>query len=92
MNEIARLLSINCIHSTPYHPQANGLVERMNGTLKTMLRRMCAENPLDWDRYVESLLFAYRETAAQLTILPLRVIVWTKGAWANDNSAGIMVQ
>ena len=61
MNEIARLLSINFIHSTPYHPQANGLVERMNGTLKTMLRRMCAEKPLDWDRYVESLLFAYRE-------------------------------
>ena len=68
MNEVARLLSINFIHATPYHPQANGLVERMNGTLKTMLRRMCAEKPLDWDRYVESLLFAYRE-APQRSLL-----------------------
>ena len=68
MNEVARLLFINFIHSTPYHPQANGLVERMNGTLKTMLRRMRAEKPLDWDRYVESLLFAYRE-APQRSLL-----------------------
>ena len=47
MVEVARLLSIDFIHSTPYHPQANGLVERMNGTLKSMLRRMCADKPQD---------------------------------------------
>lgn len=39
---------------------ANGLVEKLNGTLKT-LRRMCTEQPKDWDRFIEPLLFAYRE-------------------------------
>ena len=62
MVAVARLLSIETIHSTPYHAMANGLKERMNGTLKAMLRRMCAEKPKDWDRYLQPLLFAYRET------------------------------
>ncbi|XP_064479202.1 uncharacterized protein LOC135392418 [Ornithodoros turicata] len=32
-----------------------------NGTLKTMLKKMCQERPKDWDRYLEALLFAYGE-------------------------------
>ena len=34
MKEVARLASMRQIHSSPYHPQANGLCERFNGTLK----------------------------------------------------------
>ena len=61
MKEVGRLLSMKQLTTTPYHLQCNGLVERFNGTLKTMLRRMCAEKPKDWDRYLDALLFAYRE-------------------------------
>ena len=39
----------------------NGLVEKCNGTLKSMLKRMTHERPGDWDRYIPALLFAYRE-------------------------------
>ena len=59
--EVSRLLSMKQLTTTPYHPQCNGLVEKLNGSLKTMLKRMCAERPKDWDRYVDPLLFAYRE-------------------------------
>jgi len=61
MKEVSRLLSMNQLVTTPYHPMCNGLVEKFNGTLKTMLKRMCAEKPKDWDRYLPALLFAYRE-------------------------------
>ena len=61
MQEVARLLSIKFIHSTIYLPMSNGLIDKFNGTLKRMLRRMSAERPKDWDRYIEPLLFAYRE-------------------------------
>ncbi|KAL3872608.1 hypothetical protein ACJMK2_035823 [Sinanodonta woodiana] len=61
MSEISRLLSIKQLRTTLYHPMCNGLVERFNGTLKQMLRRMCAEKPRDWDRYLNAILFAYRE-------------------------------
>jgi hypothetical protein len=61
MKEVSRLLSIIQLHTTPYHPSCNGLVEKFNGTLKNMLRRMCSERPQDWDRFIDPLLFAYRE-------------------------------
>ncbi|XP_077508305.1 uncharacterized protein LOC144119604 [Amblyomma americanum] len=67
MAEVGRLLSLRLKTTTPYHPMANGLVEKMNGTLKKMLRRMCAEQPKDWDRFIEPLLFAYREVAQAST-------------------------
>ena len=61
MKEICRLLSIKQLITSPYHPQCNGLVERFNGTLKMMLKKMTVERPRDWDRYIPAALFAYRE-------------------------------
>ena len=43
MKEVGRLLSLKQMTSTPYHPICNGLVEKSNGTLKLMLKRLCAE-------------------------------------------------
>ena len=45
MQELSRLLSINRLTTTPYHPICNGLVEKFNGTLKKMLQRLCSEQP-----------------------------------------------
>lgn len=61
MKEVGRLLSIKQLTTTPYNPACNGLVERFNGTLKTMLKKLCVEKPKHWDRYIDPLLFAYRE-------------------------------
>ena len=36
MKEITRLLSIKQLTTTPYHAMCNGLVEKFNGTLKSM--------------------------------------------------------
>ena len=49
MKEVGRLLSMKQLTTTFYHLQCNELVKRFNGTLKTMLKRMCAEKPKDWD-------------------------------------------
>ncbi|KAJ8020240.1 hypothetical protein HOLleu_39778 [Holothuria leucospilota] len=67
MKEVCRLLSIRKLNTTPYHAMCNGLVERYNGTLKQMLKKMCEEKPRDWDRYLKPLLFAYRETPNENT-------------------------
>lgn len=37
------------------------LVERFNGTLKQILRRLCSERPADRDKYLSASLFAYRD-------------------------------
>ena len=61
LSEVSRLISLNRLTTTPYHPMCNGLVEKFNGTLKQMLKRMCVERPKDWDKYLPAVLFAYRE-------------------------------
>ena len=45
MSEVARLMTIHQVHFTPYHPMANGPVERFNCTSKKMLIRMCGATP-----------------------------------------------
>ena len=61
MAEVSRLLSIKQVFTTPYHAQCNGLVEKFNGTLKAIIKRLCSEKPKDWDKYIAPALFAYRE-------------------------------
>lgn len=39
---------VELLYTTPYHPQANGLIERMHRTLKTVLAQMCKGYPLRW--------------------------------------------
>lgn len=75
MAETSRLLSFRQLTTTPYHPMCNGLVERFNGTLKQMLRRLCAERPKDWNRYLSSALFAYRDpTQESLGFSPFELV------------------
>ncbi|XP_076434617.1 uncharacterized protein LOC143274631 [Babylonia areolata] len=61
MAQVNRLLGIHGRTTTPYHAQANGLVERFNATLKKMIQRLCIEQPRDWDLFIPAVLFAFRE-------------------------------
>lgn len=61
MKKISRQLCFWQLTSSLYHPICNGLVECINGSLKQMLRRPCAERIKDWDRYINPLLFAYKK-------------------------------
>ncbi|XP_033103394.1 uncharacterized protein K02A2.6-like [Anneissia japonica] len=72
--EINRLLSIKAGTTSPYNPKCNGLVERFNATLKAMLKELCEEKPKDWDRYLNPLLFAYRENLNSPYAAPLVIV------------------
>ena len=45
LEEVSRLLSIRRLTLSPYHPMCNRLVEKFNGMLKMMLKRLCSEQP-----------------------------------------------
>ena len=55
---LKRLLIMKGLTSTPYHPICYGLVKRWNGTLKSMLKRLCQDQPKQWHRLINPVLFA----------------------------------
>ena len=67
LQELYHLLHIKRIRTSPYHPQTDGLVERFNGTLKSMLKKFVSREQSDWDEYLPYLLFAYREVPQEST-------------------------
>jgi hypothetical protein len=66
--EIAELLKhygIKQVFSTAYHPQTNGLVERMNGTIKRALSKFAAKKERNWNEHLPAVLFAIRTSVQE---------------------------
>ncbi|KRZ50437.1 Retrovirus-related Pol polyprotein from transposon [Trichinella nativa] len=73
--EVCRLLGIAKTRTTAYHPQSDGLVERMNRTLIDMLAKVSIDQPEDWDVHLDRVLLAYRSSVHHTTgATPCRII------------------
>ena len=59
VSHLCRDLSIDKVKTTPYHPETNGTIERMHGTLGAMLTKASALG-LDWVGQLPFALFALR--------------------------------
>ncbi|GBN60382.1 hypothetical protein AVEN_147761-1 [Araneus ventricosus] len=56
--EFAPLLGVKVVHTTPYHPQANGSVERLHRQLKSAIRAHATER---WTLVLPSILLGIRD-------------------------------
>ena len=68
MYEVCRLLRVKKMVSSVYHPQTNGMCEKLNGVLKRMLKAYAVVEPKLWDKYLTYVLFAYREVPNETTV------------------------
>ena len=70
MKEVENLLGFHKVNTTAYHPQTDGLVERLNRTLTTMLAKTTERGSRgkDWDRHLPYVLFAYRASQQESTL------------------------
>ena len=57
------LLGIQKLNTIAYHPQCDGMVKWFNHTLKSMLRKHATTLAHQWDRNLQSVLWAYRNTS-----------------------------
>lgn len=65
--QMAKLLNINHIRTTPYHPQSNGSIERYHRTLGQCVRAYTEENRENWHKYIPFFLFSYNNTVHTAT-------------------------
>ena len=52
IKEVCNLLGITRTRTTPYHPQGDGLVERLNRTLINALSKYVGPDQTDWDDWI----------------------------------------
>ena len=67
LKELYRILGIKAITTSPYHPQTDGLVERLNQTLKLMLKKTSRSTRRQWDKMLPLVQFDYREIPQKTT-------------------------
>ena len=60
--ELTDILGVKTTQTSPFHPQGDGMVERLNRTLKDMLSRVINEKQKDWDVWIPQALLAYGTT------------------------------
>ena len=59
---VCKLLKIEKIQTTAYHPQSNGALERSHRTLAEYLRNFIEEDQTDWDEWLPYAMFTYNTT------------------------------
>lgn len=62
MQDVCQLRGVTKLNTTSYHPQCDGMAERLNRTLKTILRKHAGQFGSQWDRFLPGVLWAYRNT------------------------------
>jgi len=67
MREVYRLLDVKQSTTTHYHTMENGVIENFNKTFKNVLKKVAAERPKDWHRYLRPRVFAVRDTPQDST-------------------------
>ncbi len=67
MQRVLAAMETNHQTTTAYHPQANGLVERLNHTLADMLSMYVSKDHKDWDSTLPFVRFAYNTSRQETT-------------------------
>ena len=60
--ETCQLLQIHKTRTSPWRPQSDGMVERFNRTIDSMLKQFVCKDQTDWDKYLSLCCLAYNST------------------------------
>ena len=78
MKEIYRTFGIQMKTIPVYWPRAN-LVERQHGIIKSIMRKLIVDQPRQWHRYLDALMFAIRTTPNASGYSPFELLFGRQG-------------
>ena len=85
LDSLLKNSGIKHITTAPYHPQSNGLVEKFNSTLKSMINKVVIDNGEKWHMYINKCLFSYRTSVhASTKITPFEAMYARKPVLPNE--------
>jgi len=73
---VMKMLGIETVGTTAYHPQTNGQVGWYNRTMATQLRHYVADDPSRWDDLLPIITMAYNSQPRRSTgIAPFELVI-----------------
>lgn len=73
---VCNLLGIKKIQTTPYHPQCNGLIERLHKSLADIISHFVTTDAREWDQVIPYALMAYRSAPNAATGFSPHVLLY----------------
>ena len=67
IEELCKILGIQWLQTTPYHPQTNRLVERLHQTIMHMIGKLGEDKKADWPSHLAEIAHAYNATQSTVT-------------------------
>ena len=90
VKEVCRIFQTRKTKTTPYHPQSDGMVERVNSTLQEMLTKLGQEHFLEWDKLLPLVAMAYNTSVHLATgMTPYMVLHGTEMTLPADVACGL---
>ena len=75
VKELMAEFGIKQRHSSPYYPQCNGLVEKVNGMICKIITKHVGEKAQTWDKHLNAVLWTYRTSfKASLGYTPFHLV------------------
>ena len=67
IEELCKILGLKQLWTMPYHPQMNGLVERLHQTIMHMIGKLGEDKKADWPSHLAEIVHAYNATQSTVT-------------------------
>ena len=76
IDEMCKILGVKKLQTTPYHPQTNGLVERLQQMIMQMIRKLLEDKKAYWPSHLAEIANAYIATCSTVTGYSLHYLMF----------------